>query len=198
MASLVGFTILEPTHLLWINLITDSLPALAMATEGAEPGIMKRKPRDSRDGIFSGGLGVDTLVQGVIIAALTLLSYFIGHYLEFGTFDISQVLADPKAGIHGMTMAFLTLSMVEMFHSLNMRSRRESIFRLKKQNLWLWGSFAVALILTFVVIETPLSHAFGFAEISIREYAIAMGLAFVIIPIVEIEKAIMRAVEKGK
>ena len=168
------------------------------ATEGAEPGIMKRKPRDSRDGIFSGGLGVDTLVQGVIIAALTLLSYFIGHYLEFGTFDISQVLADPKAGIHGMTMAFLTLSMVEMFHSLNMRSRRESIFRLKKQNLWLWGSFAVALILTFVVIETPLSHAFGFAEISIREYAIAMGLAFVIIPIVEIEKAIMRAVEKGK
>ena len=197
-ASLVGFTILEPTHLLWINLITDSLPALAMATEGAEPGIMKRKPRDSRDGIFSGGLGVDTLVQGVIIAALTLLSYFIGHYLEFGTFDISQVLADPKAGIHGMTMAFLTLSMVEMFHSLNMRSRRESIFRLKKQNLWLWGSFVVALILTFVVIETPLSHAFGFAEISIREYAIAMGLAFVIIPIVEIEKAIMRAVEKGK
>ena len=197
-ASLVGFTILEPTHLLWINLITDSLPALAMATEGAEPGIMKRKPRDSRDGIFSGGLGVDTLVQGVIIAALTLLRYFIGHYLEFGTFDISQVLADPKAGIHGMTMAFLTLSMVEMFHSLNMRSRRESIFRLKKQNLWLWGSFAVALILTFVVIETPLSHAFGFAEISIREYAIAMGLAFVIIPIVEIEKAIMRAVEKGK
>ena len=59
-ASLVGFTILEPTHLLWINLITDSLPALAMATEAAEPNIMGRKPRDSKDGIFSGGLGVDT------------------------------------------------------------------------------------------------------------------------------------------
>jgi Ca2+-transporting ATPase len=197
-ASLIGFTILEPTHLLWINLITDSLPALAMATEGAEPNIMKRKPRDSRDGIFSGGLGVDTLVQGVVIAALTLASYFIGHYLEFGTADISQVLADPKAGMHGMTMAFLTLSMVEMFHSLNMRSRRESLFRLKTQNLWLWGAFLMALVLTFVVIETPLSQAFGFAEIDFKEYAIAMLLAILIIPIVEIEKAIMRAVEKGK
>ncbi|MBP3883718.1 MAG: cation-translocating P-type ATPase [Olsenella sp.] len=197
-ASLVGFTILEPTHLLWINLITDSLPALAMATEGAEPNIMSRKPRDSKDGIFSGGLGVDTLVQGIVIAALTLASYFIGHYLEFGTMDISQVLADPKAGVHGMTMAFLTLSMVEMFHSLNMRSRRESIFKLKTQNLWLWGAFLMALVLTFVVIETPLSHAFGFAEIDFKEYAIAMLLAVLIIPIVEIEKAIMRAVEKGK
>jgi Ca2+-transporting ATPase len=197
-ASLIGFTILEPTHLLWINLITDSLPALAMATEGAEPNIMKRKPRDSKDGIFSGGLGVDTLVQGVVIAALTLASYFIGHYLEFGTADISQVLADPKAGMHGMTMAFLTLSMVEMFHSLNMRSRRESLFRLKTQNLWLWGAFLMALVLTFVVIETPLSQAFGFAEIDFKEYAIAMLLAILIIPIVEIEKAIMRAVEKGK
>ncbi|MDO4536754.1 MAG: cation-translocating P-type ATPase [Coriobacteriales bacterium] len=197
-ASMVGFTILLPTHLLWINLITDSLPALAMATEEAEPNIMKRKPRDSKDGIFSGGLGIDTLFQGTVIALLTLLSYFLGHWFEYGTFDISQILADPAAGVDGMTMAFLTLSMVEMFHSLNMRSRRESLFKLKKQNLWLWGAFAVALLLTFVVIETPLSQAFSFAEISAEEYGIAMGLAILIIPIVEIEKAIMRAVEKGK
>ena len=195
-ASLVGFTILEPTHLLWINLITDSLPALAMATEGAEPNIMSRKPRDSQDGIFSNGLGVDCVFQGVVVALLTLLSYFIGHYFEYGTMDISQVLADPTAGIHGMTMAFLTLSMVEMFHSLNMRSRRESIFKLKSQNMWLWGAFAVALVLTFVVIETPLSAAFGFAKISFREYATAMGLAVLIIPIVEAYKAFMRGIEK--
>ena len=195
-ASLIGFTILEPTHLLWINLITDSLPALAMCMESAEPDIMQRKPRNSKDGIFANGMGLDTLVQGIVISVLTLISYFIG--LQHAGVSVAAAVANDQAGIEGMTMAFLTLSMVEMFHSLNMRSRRESIFRLKKQNLWLWGSFAVALILTFVVIETPLSHAFGFAEISIREYAIAMGLAFVIIPIVEIEKAIMRAVEKGK
>ena len=195
-ASLVGFTILQPTHLLWINLITDSLPALAMATEKAEPGIMNRKPRSSRSGIFSEGLGLDCIVQGVIISVLTLVSYFIGHYVEYGTFDISQVLANPAAGIDGMTMAFLTLSMVEMFHSFNMRSRRESIFKLKSQNIWLWGSFVVSLILTYIAIETPLSQAFGFAEIGIKEYAIAMGLAFAIIPLMEIYKAVMRTIEK--
>ena len=96
-ASFIGFTILEPTHLLWINLITDSLPALAMATEGAEPGIMKRKPRSAKDGIFAGGVGVDIMFQGIAISVLTLISYFIGHYLEFGTMDISQVLQNPSA-----------------------------------------------------------------------------------------------------
>ena len=195
-ASLVGFTILQPTHLLWINLITDSLPALAMATEKAEPGIMNRKPRSSRSGIFSEGLGLDCIVQGIIISVLTLVSYFIGHYVEYGTFDISQVLANPAAGIDGMTMAFLTLSMVEMFHSFNMRSRRESIFKLKSQNIWLWGSFVVSLFLTYIAIETPLSQAFGFAEIGVKEYAIAMGLAFAIIPLMEIYKAVMRTIEK--
>ena len=197
-ASLVGFTILQPTHLLWINLITDSLPALAMATEKAEPGIMNRKPRSSRSGIFSEGLGLDCIVQGIIISVLTLVSYFIGHYVEYGTFDISQVLANPAAGIDGMTMAFLTLSMVEMFHSFNMRSRRESIFKLKSQNIWLWGSFVVSLILTYIAIETPLSQAFGFAEIGVKEYAIAMGLAFAIIPLMEIYKAVMRAIERQR
>ena len=197
-ASLVGFTILQPTHLLWINLITDSLPALAMATEKAEPGIMKRKPRNPKDGIFAGGVGFDCLVQGSIIALLTLVSYFIGHYFEYGTFDISQVIANPEAGVEGMTMAFLTLSMVEMFHSFNMRSLRGSIFKLTSQNIWLWGSFVMSLILTFVVIETPLSQAFGFAEIGLEEYATAMLLAASIIPLMELYKAVIRSVQKNK
>ena len=197
-ASLVGFTILQPTHLLWINLITDSLPALAMATEKAEPGIMQRKPRNPKDGIFAGGVGFDCLVQGSIIALLTLASYFIGHYFEYGTFDISQVITNPEAGVEGMTMAFLTLSMVEMFHSFNMRSLRGSIFKLTSQNIWLWGSFVMSLILTFVVIETPLSQAFGFAEIGFEEYAMAMLLAASIIPLMELYKAVMRSVQKNK
>lgn len=197
-ASLVGFTILQPTHLLWINLITDSLPALAMATEKAEPGIMKRKPRNPKDGIFAGGVGFDCLVQGSIIALLTLASYFIGHYFEYGTFDISQVIINPEAGVEGMTMAFLTLSMVEMFHSFNMRSLRGSIFKLTSHNIWLWGSFVMSLILTFVVIETPLSQAFGFAEIGFKEYAMAMLLAASIIPLMELYKAVMRSVQKNK
>ena len=196
-ASLVGFTILEPTHLLWINLITDCFPALAMGMEDAEPGIVERPPRDSKDGIFSGGLGIDCLFQGIVIAVLTIASYFIGLHVE--GVPLSDVVSGASAGRDGMTMAFLTLSMVEMFHSFNMRSRRKSIVQLKTQNKWLWLSFAGSLILTYLVIETrTLSSAFGFSEISIYEYGIAMALAISIIPIVVIYKAIMRAVEKGK
>ena len=96
-----------------------------------------------------------------------------------------------------MTMAFLTLSMVEMFHSLNMRSRRASLFSLPTQNGWAWGAFALSLVLTFIVIETPLSQLFHFAHLDMSHYGIALGLAFLIIPIIEIYKAIMRAVEKN-
>ena len=196
-ASMVGFTILEPTHLLWINLITDCFPALAMGMEDAEPGIMRRPPRDSRDGIFANGMGMDCFVQGALIAGLTLASYFLG--LNIQGVALSDVLSGASAGPDGMTMAFLTLSMVEMFHSFNMRSRRKSVFSLPNQNKWLWISFVGSLILTYLVIETrTLSTAFGFTELSVFEYCIAMGLAFSIIPIVEIYKAVMRSVEKDR
>lgn len=194
-ASLIGFTILEPTHLLWLNLITDCFPALAMAMEDAEPGIMEREPRSADDGIFANGMGLDCLIQGAFIAILTLISYFVGLSIE--NVPLSAVLSGADKGLDGMTMAFLTLSMVEMFHSFNMRSRRQSIFKLPTQNKWLWLSFAASLVLTFVVIETPLSVAFDFAEISVQEYGIAMLLAAAIIPLVEIYKAIMRAIEKN-
>ena len=195
-ASLIGFTILEPTHLLWLNLITDCFPALAMAMEEAEPDIMEREPRNADDGIFANGMGLDCLIQGVFIGALTLISYFIGLNIE--GVPLSAVLSGADKGLDGMTMAFLTLSMVEMFHSFNMRSRRQSIFKLPTQNKWIWGAFAISLVLTFVVIETPLAQAFDFAEISAYEYGIAMLLAAAIIPLVEVYKAIMRAVEKGR
>ncbi len=195
-ASLIGFTILEPTHLLWINLITDSLPALAMCMEAAEPDIMRRKPRNSSDGIFANGMGVDTIFQGIVISILTLVSYFVG--LNAAGVPLADAVASDANGIEGMTMAFLTLSMIEMFHSFNMRSRRTSIFRLPTQNVWIWGAFGLALFLTWVVIETPLSFVFGFAELDITHYLMALGLAILIIPINEVYKAIMRAVEKNK
>ena len=198
-ASMIGFTILKPAHLLWINLITDSLPALAMSMEEAEPGIMKRPPRDSREGIFAGGMGIDCLVQGVVISAITLVSYFVGLYAQFPNITIDQLVANPEMGLEGMTMAFLTLSMVEMFHSFNMRSRRQSIFTLKGQNKWLWGAFAVSLLLTYLVIEVPfLANLFGFAVLDPIHYGLALGLAVLIIPIMEIYKAIMRGIEKNK
>ena len=96
-------------------------------------------------------------------------------------------------------MAFLTMSMCEIFHSFNMRSRRKSIFSLSRQNVWLWGSGLAALILTSAVIEIPaLAAIFEFTTIDLREYAIAMGLAILIIPIVEIVKAFQRAADNSR
>ena len=89
-ATLLGFTILEPVHILWTNLITDSLPALALGMEPGEPDSMRRLPRDSRDGIFSGGVGVDVAYQGILVSLLTLAAFFIGHYMEFGEWTITN------------------------------------------------------------------------------------------------------------
>ena len=192
MATMLGFTILRPVHLLWINLITDCFPALALGMEKSESDIMKRKPRDPKDGIFAGGMGFDVVFQGVVVTVMVLLSYFIGHYVESGIWEI-------RASADGMTMAFLTLSMIEIFHSFNMRSRRQSIFRMRSHNLWLWGAMILSLLCTTLVIEVPfLARAFQFEHISILEYLIAVSLAVVIIPIMEVTKLIQRRIEAGK
>ena len=194
-SSLLGFTILKPVHLLWINLITDCFPALALGVEAGEDDEMKKPPRDPRDGIFAGGLGVDVVYQGVLITLLTLFAFFLGERMEAGKWQFTNILECRD----GMTMAFLTMSMAEIFHSFNMRSQRGSIFRLKKQNLILWGSMILSLLLTTMVIYIPfLSNAFQFAEISAVEYFTAMGLALSIIPIVEIVKFFQRHAAKKK
>ena len=191
-ATLMGFTILKPVHLLWINLVTDCFPALALGTEKAEPNIMKRKPREAKAGIFSGGMGVDIAYQGVLVTVLTLASYFIGHFMETGDWTISN-------SAHGMTMAFLTMSMAEIFHSFNMRSQRGSIFKLGSQNKLLWLASIGSLVATTLVCEVPfLANAFGFASVGIDEYLVAIGLGFVVIPVVEIVKLIQRHAGKNR
>ena len=195
-ATLVGFTIFQPVQLLWINLVTDCFPALALGMEGAEGDIMKRKPRKASDGVFAGGMGVDIIVQGVIITALVLASFFAGVWFDMGYIDIADMIAGT-ADEEGVTMAFITLSMVEIFHCFNMRSRRQSLFSMKKQNKWLWAAALLALFLTVIVVEfDPLAEAFGFMILPPEALATALGLAFLIIPLMEIYKAIMRAVEK--
>ncbi len=189
-ATILDFTILKPTHLLWINLITDTFPALALGMEKPEKDIMKRKPRSTKEGIFAGGVGFAVAYQGFLVTLLTMISFFIGHYLEKGTWGF----ADSE---HGITMAFLTLSMCEIFHSFNMRSLHGSIFKIKRQNAWLWGAGALSLLLTTLVIEVPfLARAFDFVSIGLTEYLIAMGLAITIIPIVELTKFFVRLKEK--
>ena len=197
-ATLVGFTIFQPVQLLWINLITDCFPALALGLEEAEGDIMKRKPRKASDGVFAGGMGVDIVFQGVVITILVLASFFVGVYFDMGYIDIADMIAGT-ADEEGVTMAFITLSMVEIFHCFNMRSRRASLFSMKKQNKWLWGAAILAFILTVIVVEVPfLADMFGFMELPMEALAAALGLAFLIIPIMEVYKAVMRSVEKNK
>lgn len=194
-ANLLGFTILKPVHLLWINLVTDCFPALALAMEKGEKNIMSRPPRNSKDGIFSGGVGFDIFYQGLFVTGLTLAAYFIGHYIEAGVWEITN---SPD----GMTMAFLTMSMCEIFHSLNMRSQRGSTVAMTfkgSHNMYLFGSCLMSLLMTTIVIYVPfLANAFDFQPIDLMEYAVALALAFAIIPLVEIVKAIERAVDKRK
>ncbi|PPK79955.1 Ca2+-transporting ATPase [Lacrimispora xylanisolvens] len=185
-ASLIGFTILKPVHLLWINLITDCFPAIGLGMEAEEADIMKRAPRDPKDSIFSDGVGVEIALQGFVIALLTLIAYFVGHYVESGVWEIAQ-------SADGMTMAFLTLSLLEMFHSFNMRSRTRSIFHLKTKNSFLNGSLLMSFILTTAVIYVPfLRRAFSFEHISLLEYVVAVLIAVSIIPIMEIVKLMKR------
>ena len=198
-ATLIGFTIFQPVQLLWINLITDCFPALALGMEKPESDVMNRHPRDPKEGIFAGGLGVAVFYQGVIVTVITLASYFIGHF-SFGGGSWDTLFALEKAGkisAHGTTMAFLTLSMCEVFHSFNMRSLHGSIFAIKGQNKWLWGAGLLSLVLTSVVVLIgPVAGIFGMIAIGWQEYLVAMALGFSIIPIVELCKVFHRIIDK--
>ena len=196
-ATLVGFTLFQPVQLLWVNLVTDCFPALALGMEEAEGNIMQRKPRKASDGVFAGNMGLDCVVQGLIITALVLASFFAGVYFDMGCIDIANMMAGT-ADEEGVMMAFITLNMVEIFHCFNMRSRRASLFTMKKQNKWLWASAALALVLTVIVTVQPTlaNMFFGPVTLELKGVIAALALAFLIIPIVEIQKAIMRAIEK--
>lgn len=191
-STLMGFTLLNPVHLLFINLITDCFPALALGMEKGEPDIMQRAPRDSKDGIFAGGLGFDIAYQGILIAGITMLSYILGHCMEVGFFEMPHGVSPD-----GMTMAFLTMSMCEIFHSFNMRSQRKSVFTLGTHNKILWGAMLGSLVLTTLVLEVPfIANMFGFTPISLPEYLVALALAVLVIPVVELVKWFQRRCDR--
>lgn len=182
--TLLNTQLLAPIHILWINLVTDSLPAIALGMEAAEPDSMEKPPRRASDGVFADGLGVCVVYQGILIAALTLTAFFLGSRIS---------------AITGMTMAFVTLSLTELFHSFNMRSRTHSIFSMPKQNKYLLASFALCFVLTVLVVFVPgLNTVFKLTALSASQFAIAYFLAFAIIPIEEIFKFFRRRAHTNK
>ncbi|MBQ7352848.1 MAG: cation-translocating P-type ATPase [Clostridia bacterium] len=187
-ATLAGISLFQPVHLLFINLITDTLPAISLGMECSEKNIMNRKPRDSKEGIFAGGLGIGVVYQGILVAGLTLVSYFIGCNVLSG------------GPLVGTSMAFMTLSMAEIFHAFNMRSLKGSIFTVKKQNIVLWGAAILSFALTNLVLMVPAiaTNVFSLIPLDVKQYFIALGIAFAVIPIVEIVKLITNCITKSK
>ena len=184
-ASIMNFVLFQPVHLLFINLTTDLLPAIALGMEGAEEDIMTRKPRSKSEGMFSGGLGINIFWQGLAIAILTLAAYFIvdiwhGHD-------------------YAMTAAFFTLSLCEMFRAFSARSLTGNIFKIKTQNKLLWASLAASLVLTLAIIYLPgVNVVFKLVPLTAKELLTSLCLAVTIIPIIETGKAIQRAIAKRK
>jgi hypothetical protein len=135
------------------------------------------------------GLGFGVIYQGIVVAALTMLSYYLGRYAFNGG---SEIL--------GTSMAFLTLSMAEVFHSFNMRSLKGSIFTIKKQNLVLWGAGIIAIAATILVLQVPFiaENVFSLQPLNVAQFFTAVGIAFAIIPIVEIVKLIQRLIDKKR
>ena len=199
-ATIMGFTILKAPHLLFINLVTDSIPALALGLERPEADIMKRKPRSKNDGIFAGGLGFDCAYQGILVSILTVAAFYIGEYLECLKTGATFAFTNIQDSSEGMTMAFFTMAMCEIFHSFNMRSQRASVVGMVfkgSHNVALYGAMIGSFLLTTAVVEVDfLSNLFGFEHLDLTSYLISLGLAFLVIPVVEIVKAIQRAVEK--
>lgn len=189
LASAMGITIVTPAQLLWINMVTDSTPGLALGMEKAEGNLMTRKPRSSNESVFANGAASAMIVHGIIMAALVLLAFFVGQFMELGHFGIFE-------SKDGMTMAFLTANFIEMFYAIAMRSQNGSIFTMKTRNKWLAGSMLITLLLTLLVIYTPLATMFGLANISLVELLTAIGISIVIIPFAEIHKLFYRIIHK--
>lgn len=175
---------LLPIHLLWVNLITDSLPAFALGMEPVSSDVMLEKPRPKDESLFAHGLMYTIVWQGFMVGGLTLLSYIIGN-----------VQVDHATG---MTMAFSTLAISELFHAYNLKSDKSIFNKNIFNNKWLNGAFVVALLLQLVLIYVPfLAKIFNLVNLSLELELISLGLAMAVIPIVEITKLVKRLVKKA-
>lgn len=177
-ATMLNWTILYPIHLLWVNLIIDTLPALALGLEDAEKGIMKQPPRKSKESFFSGGLGVNILFQGMLKGAITLAAYY-----------ISLKLHSQEAAV---TTAFAVLSLIQLAHALTLRSETTSIFKLGLfSNKYLVGAILLAALLQVSVIIIPaFNDIFRVKQLNMVEWGIVLLASVSIIPLVELYKQI--------
>ncbi|RKD31804.1 calcium-translocating P-type ATPase, SERCA-type [Thermohalobacter berrensis] len=174
---------LIPIHILWVNLVTDSFPALALGVDPAEPDIMKRKPRDPKKGIFAEGLGNSIIVHGIIVALVTLLAFNIGRKIDITT---------------GRTMAFTTLAFSQLVHSFNVRAKDESILYVGFfSNKYLIGGVLVSTVLMLGVVFIPfLRNIFKLTLLTVNQWFYIITFSVLPLIIVELYKGIMRRIKE--
>ena len=177
--TMVGATVLYPAQILWVNLVTDTFPALALGMEKAPANIMRRKPRDAKQSFFADGMGVNMLMFGVIMSILTLGIYFVAKNV-FG-------------GGVATTMAFLTLGLTQLFHAFNVRSSIYSVFIRGRKNMWMFYAFILSAALqVIVVLIRPLNEFFNVVPLTGLQWLYVGMVSFAIIPISEAIKLIKR------
>lgn len=187
-ATLFGWDVLEPVHLLWINLVTDTLPAIALGVEPAEPGVMKHKPRGRKSSFFSGGVMGAIIYQGLLQTLLVL-----------GVYGWSLLYPEHSAmrDIHedALTMAFATLGLIQLVHAYNVKSVYQSVFKvgLFRNKLFNW-SIPLAFIILMVTIVVPgFNKFFHVAHLSVTQWLAVITGSLLMLVIVEIVKAVQRA-----
>lgn len=203
LAILFGWaTPLKPIHLLWVNLITDTFPALALGADTADPDVMEEKPRNPKDSLFAGGTGAFLILNGILIGVLTLAAFIVGIkvYTKSTTLfplfpkDISQA-----ALTHAQTMAFVVLSVSQLFHALNLRHPSKSIFQVGFfSNKLLIVSILLGILLQDIVITVPfLANIFGVFDLLLRDWIFVGILSIMPLVINEIAKVFIR-ISKNK
>ena len=191
MMTMLGWDILAPVQLLWINLVTDTLPAIALGLEPVEKGIMKRTPRGKKSNFFSGGVASSIVYQGILEGVIVLTTYQLG--LNFGPHMGNANLQHADA----LTMAFLTLGLIQLFHAFNSKYIHQSVFSKRTfANKWFnWAILISAVVMAAV--ELPfMTKFFDVTELNSTQWLIVLGAGICMIVIVEIVKAFQRLAGK--
>ncbi|MFR7057811.1 cation-translocating P-type ATPase, partial [Streptococcus pneumoniae] len=188
LSTLFGWDVLQPVHLLWINLVTDTFPAIALGVEPAEPGVMNHKPRGRKASFFSGGVLSSIIYQGVLQAALVMSVYGLAIAYPVHVGDNHAIHADA------LTMAFATLGLIQLFHAYNVKSVYQSILTVGpfKSKTFNWSILVSFILLMATIVVEPLEGIFHVTKLDLSQWGIVMAGSFSMIIIVEIVKFIQR------
>ena len=190
-ATLLGWDTLLPIHLLWINLVTDTFPAIALGMEPAEKDLMKHNPRGRSSNLFSGGVLSSIIYQGILEAGTVLFVYWSA---------IQWPVHTTYAEIHSdaLTMAFATLGLMQLFHAFNVKSVHQSLFQVGpfRNKSFNWAILLSFVLMMIIIVVPGLNDIFRVAHLDLYQWGIVIGASFAIIPIVEIVKAFQRSAQK--